>query len=173
MKILKRGGAVEDFNTSKLQQSLQLAGAPDPSLIVTQLIKNPKDTQDLFDRAQLLMLNLVPEDLRWHDAARNYLLWGVYKQVWGKGFVKAINEGYYNLSDVYKEGFNVWFRTGLELGLWDVEMAKYYEPHIEELASHIDPGRDLLLTYNGVRTLMSRYLLKRLDGTFFEAPQYL
>ncbi len=31
----------------------------------------------------------------------------------------------------------------------------------------------MLLTYNGVRTLMSRYLLKRLDGTIFEAPQYL
>jgi ribonucleoside-diphosphate reductase alpha chain len=173
MKILKRSGIAEDFNASKLQQSLQLAGAPDPNLIVTQLIKNPKDTQDLFDRAQLLMLNLVTEDLKWHDAARNYLLWSVYKQVWGKGTVKAINEGYYRLEDVYRGDFNVWFRTGLELGLWDAEMAKYYEPHIEELGKYIDPDRDLLLTYNGVRTLMSRYLLKRLDGTFFEAPQYL
>ncbi len=173
MKILKRSGAAEDFNASKLQQSLQLAGAPDPNLIVTQLIKNPKDTQDLFDRAQLLMLNLVTEDLKWHDAARNYLLWSVYKQVWGKGTVKAINEGYYRLGDVYRGSFSLWFKTGLEQGLWDAEMAKYYEPHIEELADYIDPSRDLLLTYNGVRTLMSRYLLKRLDGTFFEAPQYL
>ncbi len=37
-------------------------------------------------------------------------------------------------------------------------MAKYYEPHLDELAKHIDPSRDFLLTYNGVRTLMSRYL---------------
>ena len=57
--------------------------------------------------------------------------------------------------------------------MWDAEMAKYYEPHIEELSKYIVPDRDLLLTYNGVRTLMSRYLLKRLDGTIFEAPQYL
>jgi ribonucleoside-diphosphate reductase alpha chain len=172
MGILKRDGREETFSINKLMDSLIFAGAPDPKEIAYKVL-DAKSTQEISDKVQLLMLNLVTEDLRWHDIARNYLLWSVYKQVWGKGTVKAINEGYYRLEGVYRGGFNVWFRTGLELGLWDAEMAKYYEPHIEELGKYIDPDRDLLLTYNGVRTLMSRYLLKRLDGSFFEAPQYL
>ena len=172
--VLKRNGVVEDFIVDKLVESLKRAGAPDPEVVLSSLeIRGTIASSELSDKVQLIMLNLVPEDLRWHDAARNYLLWSVYKQVWGKGTVKAINEGKIRFDDAYREGFIEWFRTGLELRIWDSEIASWFSQHIEELAKYIDPSRDLLLTYNGVRTLMSRYLLKRLDGTFFEAPQYL
>ncbi len=176
IKILKRNGNTEDFSRDKLVRSLKLAGVPDPDLVINALdIKGTVPSSELSDRIQLIMLNMVTDDLRWHDAARNYLIWSVYKQVWGgKDVVKAINEGRTKFEDAYREGFKTWFRTGLELRIWDSEMSAWYAQYIDELARYLDPpSRDLLLTYNGVRTLMSRYLLKRLDGTFFEAPQYL
>ncbi|BDR93133.1 adenosylcobalamin-dependent ribonucleoside-diphosphate reductase [Vulcanisaeta souniana] len=174
IKILKRNGTTEDFSRDKLVRSLKLAGAPDPDLVIKVLnIKGTVPSSELSDRVQLIMLNMVTDDLRWHDAARNYLLWSVYKQVWGKDVVKAINDGRAKFEDAYREGFRTWFRAGLEHRIWDSEMSAWYAQHIDELAKYLDPSRDLLLTYNGVRTLMSRYLLKRLDGTFFETPQYL
>jgi ribonucleoside-diphosphate reductase, adenosylcobalamin-dependent len=172
--VLKRNGTVEDFIVNKLLESLKRAGAPDPDIIVRSLdIKGTVTSSELSDKVQLLMLNLVTEDLKWHDAARNYLIWSVYKQVWGKDVVRAINEGRVRFEDAYRDGFVRWFKTGLELRIWDSEMASWFSQHIDELAKYLDPNRDLLLTYNGVRTLMSRYLLKRLDGSFFETPQYL
>ncbi|WP_054854302.1 hypothetical protein [Vulcanisaeta distributa] len=177
IKVLKRNGSTEDYSKDKLASSLKLAGVPDPDLVIGALdIKGTISTNELSDRIQLIMLNMVTDDLRWHDAARNYLLWSVYKQVWGgKDIVKAINKGRIKFEDAYREGFKTWFRIGLELRIWDSEMSAWYAQHIDELAEYLDPpSRDLLLTYNGVRTLMSRYLLKRLDGTFFETPpQYL
>jgi len=174
IRILKRNGNTEDFSREKLVRSLKLAGVPDPDLVINALdIKGTLPSSELSDRVQLIMLNMVTDDLKWHDAARNYLLWSMYKQVWGKDVVKAINDGRTRFEDAYREGFRAWFRTGLELRIWDSEMSAWYAQHIDELAKYLDPSRDLLLTYNGVRTLMSRYLLKRLDGSFFEAPQYL
>ncbi|WP_238375003.1 adenosylcobalamin-dependent ribonucleoside-diphosphate reductase [Vulcanisaeta thermophila] len=174
IRVIKRSGKLEEFNTEKLLRSLKLARTPDPEIVIKELALNGSvSSAEIFDRVQLVMLNRVVEDLRWHDAARNYLLWSVYKQVWDKDVVRRVNDGELSLADAYREGFRAWFRTGLELRIWDSEMSAWYAQHIDELASYIDPGRDLLLTYNGVRTLMSRYLLKRLDGTFFEAPQYM
>ncbi|ADN51636.1 adenosylcobalamin-dependent ribonucleoside-diphosphate reductase [Vulcanisaeta distributa] len=174
IKVLKRNGNTEDFSRDKLVRSLKLAGVPDPDLVISALdLRGTVSSSELSDKVQLIMLNMVTDDLKWHDAARNYLLWSVYKQVWGKDVVKAINEGRVKFEDAYREGFKAWFRTGLELRIWDSEMSAWYAQHIDELAKYLDPSRDLLLTYNGVRTLMSRYLLKRLDGSFFEVPQYL
>ncbi|WP_054857957.1 hypothetical protein [Vulcanisaeta sp. JCM 16159] len=93
IKVLKRNGSTEDFSKDKLASSLKLAGVPDPDLVIGALdIKSTISTSELSDRIQLIMLNMVTDDLRWHDAARNYLLWSVYKQVWGKDVVKAINK---------------------------------------------------------------------------------
>ena len=86
MGILKRDGGEETFSINKLMDSLIFAGVPDPKEIAYKVL-DAKSTQEIADRVQLLMLNRVTEDLRWHDIARNYLLWSVYKQVWGKGTV--------------------------------------------------------------------------------------
>ena len=176
MRVVKRSGVEEDFTVDKLARSIELAGAPNVGMVVESVVRQLRDsitTSEISDIVQLTMLNMIVDDFRWHDAARNYLLWGVYKQVWGKDKVKAISSGSIKLEEAYRGGFREWFNQGLRQGLWNEEAAKFYEPHLDELAKLIEPSRDLLLTYNGVRTLMSRYLLKRLDGTFFEAPQYM
>ncbi|MGC9226635.1 MAG: ribonucleotide reductase N-terminal alpha domain-containing protein [Caldivirga sp.] len=176
--VIKRNGLREEFNPVKLLNSLKLAGAPDPERVLEEATgqirgKGEVNSSEISDAVQLIMLNLISEDFKWHDTARNYLLFSVYKQVWGKEVIKGINSGSLTLSEVYRRGFRDWFSQGLKQGLWNLEAAKFYEGHIDELANLIDPSRDSLLTYNGVRTLMSRYLLKRLDGSFFEAPQYM
>jgi len=175
MRVLKSDGRVEDFQEDKLVRILTLAGAPSPELVIRGLgtLDGEVPSSLISDKVQLIMLNLAIDDLRWHDAARNYLLWSIYKQSWGKPTIRALNEGIVNIGDVYVDGFKSWFMTGLRLGIWDREMAEWYGPHVEELAEALRPERDLLLTYNGVRTLMSRYLLRRLDSSFFEVPQYM
>jgi len=121
--VLKRNGTVEDFIVNKLLESLKRAGAPDPDLIVRSLdIKGTVTSSELSDKVQLLMLNLVTEDLKWHDAARNYLIWSVYKQVWGKDVVKAINEGRVRFEDAYRDGFRQVVQDGArveDLGFGD------------------------------------------------------
>ena len=176
--VIKRNGVKEEFNPVKLLNSLKLAGAPNPERILEEVINQVKGkgevtSGEIFDTAQLIMLNLISEDLRWHDAARNYLLFSIYKQVWGKEVIKGINSGSLSLIEAYRKGFRDWFNQGLNQGLWNPEAAKFYEKHLDELMNKMDPSRDLLLTYNGIRTLMSRYLMRRLDGSFFETPQYM
>ncbi|WP_291764819.1 ribonucleotide reductase N-terminal alpha domain-containing protein [Caldivirga sp. UBA161] len=176
--IIKRNGVREEFNPGKLLNSLKLAEAPNPERILEELTNQIKGkgevtSSEISDSVQLMMLNLISEDFKWHDAARNYLLFSIYKQVWGKEVIKRVNSGLLTLSEAYRRGFRDWFNQGLNQGLWSPEAAKFYEKYLEELMNQLDPSRDLLLTYNGVRTLMSRYLMKRLDGSFFEAPQYM
>ncbi|ABW01479.1 adenosylcobalamin-dependent ribonucleoside-diphosphate reductase [Caldivirga maquilingensis] len=176
--VIKRNGLREEFNPVKLLNSLKLAGAPNPERIleeVTSQIKGKGEvtSSEISDSVQLMMLNLISEDFKWHDAARNYLLFSIYKQAWGKEVVKSINSGSLTLSEAYRRGLRDWFNQGLNQGLWSLDAAKFYEKHLDELMNKLDPSRDLLLTYNGVRTLMSRYLMKRLDGSFFETPQYM
>lgn len=169
-KVIKRNGKEEPFSPRKLLRVLSLVNAPNPDLVLKELqgLINSQAirSQDISDMVQLIMLNKAPEDMRWHAAARDYLLWSIYKMVLGK-FDQS------NFETIYRNGFKQWFLTGIGQGLWNKEMASFYEQYIEELSSMIRPERDRLLTYNGVRTLMSRYLLKRLDGTFFETPQYM
>mgnify|MGYP001626181912 FL=1 len=176
--VIKRNGLREEFNPVKLLNSLKLAGAPDPERVLEEATgqirgKGEVNSSEISDAVQLIMLNLISEDFRWHDAARNYLLFSIYKQVWGKEVIKSVNSGSLTLSEVYRRGFRDWFNHGLNQGLWNPDAAKFYEKHLDELMSKLDPSRDMLLTYNGIRTLMSRYLMKRLDGSFFETPQYM
>ncbi|GGP21781.1 ribonucleoside-diphosphate reductase, adenosylcobalamin-dependent [Thermocladium modestius] len=168
-KVIKRNGSEEPFSPRKLLKVLTAINAPNPGLVLEELQKSMGPTirsEEISDIVQFIMLNKAPEDMRWHTAARDYLLWSVYKMVMGK-----VDKS--RFVDSYRRGFRQWFETGMKQGLWNMEMASFYEPHIEELSKLLDPERDRLLTYNGVRTLMSRYLLKRLDGTFFETPQYM
>ncbi len=172
--VVKKNGVRESFKAEKLLESLERAGAPDARFVLENLgLSGEVQSSVIFDKAQLIMLNLVVEDFKWHEAARNYLLWRIYKEVWGKNVIKALNEGELDFELIYKDGFKTWFKTGLELGVWEVEIANWYGEHIDELAEHLNPKRDFLLTYNGVRVLYSRCLLKRTDGTIFEAPQYM
>ncbi len=169
-KVIKRNGSEEPFSPRKLLKVLTAINAPNPGLVLEELQKSMGGptirSEEISDIVQFIMLNKAPEDMRWHTAARDYLLWSVYKMVMGK-----VDKS--RFVDSYRRGFRQWFETGMKQGLWNMEMASFYEPHIEELSKLLDPERDRLLTYNGVRTLMSRYLLKRLDGTFFETPQYM
>ncbi len=174
MKIIKKRGFEENFDKNKLLTSVEKTGAKNAELVLENVIKHLDGKEkisstDISNHVQLVMLNLVPEDIKYHEAVRNYLLWSIYKDVWGKE--RLYRE---NLSDLYRYGFKDWLNYGLKNNIFDKEKVKFYLEHIDELARYIRPERDLLLTYNSVRVLASRYLLKRIENlTFFEAPQYL
>ncbi len=57
-------------------------------------------------------------------------------------------------------------------GIYTPELIERYEKEeIEELEGVIDPEKDKLFTYIGVRTLADRYLAKSYDGRVYELPQ--
>ena len=45
--------------------------------------------------------------------------------------------------------------------------------NLEKINDAIKPERDFLFTYLGIKTLADRYLLKNLDGEYFELPQHM
>ncbi|QKG85837.1 ribonucleoside-diphosphate reductase subunit alpha [Kroppenstedtia pulmonis] len=59
-----------------------------------------------------------------------------------------------------------------EQGIYDPYLLKTYSrEEIREISSWIDPERDRLFTYIGLRTLADRYLAKSHDNRVFELPQ--
>jgi len=87
-RVIKRNGKEEPFSPRKLLRVLSLVNAPNPDLVLKELQSlisgQTIKSQDISDMVQLIMLNKAPEDMRWHTAARDYLLWSVYKMVLGK-----------------------------------------------------------------------------------------
>jgi len=53
----------------------------------------------------------------------------------------------------------------------DVILQHYSRNEIEELGEEIDPARDYLFTYIGLKTLADRYLAKDHEGHLYELPQ--
>ncbi|WP_243291512.1 ribonucleoside-diphosphate reductase subunit alpha [Bacillus sp. FJAT-47783] len=57
-------------------------------------------------------------------------------------------------------------------GIYDKDLITYYtKAEIDELASYIDPTKDALFTYIGLKTLADRYLARDYHKQTFELPQ--
>lgn len=71
-----------------------------------------------------------------------------------------------------RETFYELLKTLTDQGIYNYELLECYsKEEIEQLASEIEPERDLLFTYIGLRTLADRYLTKDYDKNIVELPQ--
>lgn len=129
------------------------------------LRKNEDATFEEWADAMILQtLSLIDEEEPyWTFVAAHVYLEKLYDQF-------ATRRGV-NVEDVYKS-FPEQLARYTEAGLYHENLTtKYSMEELTELASYLEPSRDELFTYIGLKTLMDRYVVRDYTKTPVELPQ--
>lgn len=140
-KMISKITARETFPASKITQELLLS------------------TQDLIGLDRMQTGDVDPD---WTFVSSQIFLNDLYKRV-------ARLRGY--AGKKYGDFYGLLKKLG-EMGIYSSLLLKEYsEEEIREAESFIDPERDKLFTYIGIRTLASRYLARDYTKNIYELPQ--
>jgi ribonucleoside-diphosphate reductase alpha chain len=127
--------------------------------------KNPHGTYDEWSKAMVLeaLSHLDEEEPFWTFVAAQIHLEQIYDVI---GSLRNLpNEQVY--SDLYGHILRL-----TQKGLYDSRLLHAYtRAEIDEIGLMIDPERDSLFTYIGLKTLMDRYVARDYDKTPAELPQ--
>ncbi len=107
--------------------------------------------------------NISPDEPDWtYVCARVYLDQLYQKAAGNRGYSKAEPYGSFYELTKHLSKINIYS---------DQLLTHYDEEEFKELETVIEPERDRLFTYIGIRTLADRYLAKDHEGRVFELPQ--
>ncbi|MFN3471045.1 MAG: ribonucleoside-diphosphate reductase subunit alpha, partial [Aquificaceae bacterium] len=129
-----------------------------------------KEIQQLLIRTAAEKVS--PQTPQWQYVAARLLLYDLYKDVGhirGYKVKDKINGKYkpYNPDSFYKL-----VKTYAERGIYgSYLLEEYTEEDFNILSRYIDPSRDLLFNYTGIKVLVDRYLVRDEDGNVVELPQ--
>jgi len=99
---------------------------------------------------------------KWQYAAARLFLFDLYKEAKISRNYKTFGYG----------DFNELVEMLVERGIYTEDfVTKYSKAQRKELADYIDPDRDFLFNYEGVKLLADRYLVQGMDGEVLELPQ--
>lgn len=99
---------------------------------------------------------------KWQYVAARLFLFDLYKEAKISRNYKAFGYG----------DFNELVEMLVERGIYTEDfITKYSKAQRKELADYIDPDRDFLFNYEGVKLLADRYLVRGMDGEVLELPQ--
>lgn len=129
------------------------------------LRKNDNATFEAWADAMILQtLSLIDEEEPyWTFVAAHIYLEKLYDQFATRRGVSP--------KDVYQE-FPAHLAQYTEAGLYHESLTtKYSEQELQQLASYLEPSRDELFTYIGLKTLMDRYVVRDYTKTPVELPQ--
>lgn len=108
--------------------------------------------------------NIDEANPNWTFVASRIYLEDLYRQA-------AENRGYQREQGNYGDFYSL-IQLLTDKGIYSPKLLeKYSKEEIDQLASHIDPNRDLLFNYLGLYTLATRYLATDHDKHVFELPQ--
>lgn len=127
--------------------------------------KHPEYTLVEWTRALALeALSLLDElEPYWTFVAARLLLAEIYEEYAALRHVQP--------TEVY-QAFPKQVQELVEKGLYDPALAEAYTPEeLQQLAVAMEPERDKLFTYIGLKTLMDRYVTREHDNTPIELPQ--
>ncbi|MDM5315816.1 ribonucleoside-diphosphate reductase subunit alpha [Fictibacillus sp. b24] len=122
------------------------------------------DSASLYRQLVMEALNgLTAEEPDWTFVAAQIYLKQLYEEV-RRNRGELENPPYSNLCGLIQKlvGLNIYDYTIL---------TSYNEQEIEEAEKMIDPAKDKLFTYIGLKTLADRYLAKGFDNEIYELPQ--
>lgn len=168
--IKKRNGRNEVLDISKIQKNtiaatLDLKGVSQSELEIDAQIKfidgmSSSDIQDALIKTAVEKIDIdVPN---WTFVASRLFLYDLYHRA-GKATHGTKGSAYAKLKDYIACGQEAGrIIPGLELG---------YD--LDDLQNEIDPSRDMLFNYLGIKTLNDRYLLKNPEGEPIELPQQM
>ena len=179
MYVIKRSGKAESLDISKIRIAISFAFQNidlDPmELELDAKIQfrdgiTTKEIQELLIRTAAEKIS--PERPQWQYVAARLLLYDLYKEVGhlrGYKVKDKINGKYkpYNPESFYRL-----VKTYAERGIYgEYLLQEYTEEEFNELARYIDPDRDLLFNYTGIKVLADRYLVRDEEGRIIELPQ--
>lgn len=101
-------------------------------------------------------------NINWQYVAARLYLADLYKEAAIQR--KYTNYGYGNFA-VMVEGLVAQKKYGTYL------LSEYTMSEVEELGNYINPNRDLLFNYEGIKLLADRYLVRSIDNQIYELPQ--
>ncbi len=168
--IEKRNGRKEVLDITKIQKmtidaTADLEGVSQSELELDAQIKfidgmSSSDIQDALIKTAVEKIDIdVPN---WTFAASRLFLFDLYHRV-GKVTHGIKGEPYCHLSE--------YLRYGKEAGRLLPHLGEGYD--LDELNEYLDPSRDYLFNYLGIKTLYDRYLIKNKDGIPIELPQQM
>ncbi len=173
--IKKRDGSRESFNADRINRSIERAckGMLDPISMVTQIATETQltlydgITTEEIDQATInAALQNVKEDIDYDKVATRLLLKTVYRKVIGE--YDKDQEG--SLKKKHRDGFISFIKKGVEEKKLHPNMVEKFK--LEELSDTLNISRDELFEYAGLSSLLNRYVLKNIDQTPRETPQY-
>ncbi len=179
MHVVKRSGRKESLDISKIRIVIEFACRGidvDPmELELDAKIQfrngiSTKEIQQLLIRTAAEKVS--PQAPQWQYVAARLLLYDLYKEVGhirGYKVKDKINGKYkpYNPESFYRL-----VKTYAERGIYgDYLLREYTEEDFNTLARYIDPDRDLLFNYTGIKVLADRYLVRDEEGNIVELPQ--
>jgi Ribonucleotide reductase, alpha subunit len=179
MKVVKRAGVLEDLDISKIRIVIDFACKGlrvDPlELDMDAQIQfrdgiTTKEIQQLLIRTAAEKVSAENPD--WTYVAARLLLYDLYKDVGHlRGYkVKDKINGKYKPYN--PESFYELIKKYTERGIYgEYLLENYTKEEIDQLARYIDPDRDLLFTYTGIKVLFDRYLVRDEEGRVIELPQ--
>lgn len=129
------------------------------------LIKNPQSTDEDWSKAMVLesLSHLDEEEPFWTFVAAHIYLTQVYSDF------SVIRDCF--TDEVYADFYKHISRIS-DKGLYDVRLLQAYsKEEICLLGGILEPERDALFTYIGLKTLMDRYVARDFDNTPAELPQ--
>ncbi|WP_320035674.1 ribonucleoside-diphosphate reductase subunit alpha [Campylobacterota bacterium DY0563] len=170
LMIQKRNGRKEVLDITKIQKmtieaTQGLVGVSQSELELDAQIKfidgmSSSDIQDALIKTAVEKIDIdVPN---WTFVAARLFLFDLYHRV-GKATHGIKGEPYCHLKDYLK--------YGKEAGRLIPNLGEGYD--LDDLNNHIDPSRDLLFNYLGVKTLYDRYLIKNKNADPIELPQQM
>ncbi len=179
MYVTKRSGVKESMDISKIRIVIDFACKGlrvDPlELEADAQIQfregiSTKEIQQLLIRTAAEKVS--PENPDWQYVAARLLLYDLYKDVGhlrGYKVKDKINGKYkpYNPDSFYKL-----VEECAKKGIYgEYLLQNYTEEEFNELARYINPDRDLLFNYTGIKVLVDRYLVRDENGNVIELPQ--
>jgi len=168
--IQKRNGRQEVLDITKIQQNTisateNLAGVSQSELEIDAQIKfiDGMSTCDIQEALVKTAVEKIDIDVpNWTFVAARLFLFDLYHKV-GKATHGIKGNAYCHLSEYIKYGQDAGrIIPGLQNG---------YD--LDDLSQYLDPTRDYLFNYLGMKTLYDRYLLKNNDKQPIELPQQM
>ncbi|MEX2431568.1 MAG: ribonucleoside-diphosphate reductase subunit alpha, partial [Dehalococcoidia bacterium] len=164
MRVRKRNGSLETADVMKIVRAVERNATGltdvDPLRVATRTISGLYDgatTRELDELSIRTSASLIAEEPQYSRLAAHLLATFIDKEVQNQ--------------DIHS--FSQSVKTGHQLGLMDDKVAEFVSANSRKLNDAINPERNGLFEYFGIRTLYDRYLLKHPeDRLSIETPQY-
>ncbi|MFA5155248.1 MAG: ribonucleoside-diphosphate reductase subunit alpha [Patescibacteria group bacterium] len=172
LTIVKIDGKKEPFDADKINQAIAVAsaGLPDQEAKITQIATETSltlydgiTTTELDNAVINATVQNIKDDPDFDIIAARLLLKIIYKEVLGD----FRNDD--DLRQKHRDGFAAYVKRGQDEKILSPDLQVF---DLDRLADALDLRRDSLLTYTGLSTMRSRYLIKNAAQKLQETPQY-